>query len=103
MDYDLIVFVASWPKARHHAWTNLVQARAIENQAFAIGVNRLGRDGNDLDYLGGSIAVDYNGDIVADAGNENDVVTVDLDRDAMLNYRTKLPFLKDQDRFTLNG
>ena len=103
MDYDLIVFVASWPKARHHAWTNLVQARAIENQAFAIGVNRLGSDGNNLDYLGGSLAVDYNGEIITHAGSDKEVRTVTLDKAAMLNYRSKLPFLKDQDRFTIHG
>ncbi len=103
MDYDLIIFVASWPRARHHAWTNLVQARAIENQAYAIGVNRLGHDGNDLDYLGGAMAVDYDGNIVADAGDSADAIIVDLDKKAMLNYRDKLPFLKDQDDITING
>jgi predicted amidohydrolase len=103
MDYDLIVFVASWPKARHHAWINLIQARAIENQAYAIGVNRLGRDGNNLEYLGGSMTVDYNGEVIGDAGDGNDLVTVDLDRNAMLHYRSKLPFLKDQDRFAIDG
>jgi len=103
MDYDLIVFVASWPKARHHAWTNLIQARAIENQAFAIGVNRIGQDGNNLEYLGGSMAVNYNGDIIADVEGKSEVRIVQLDKTAMENYRAKLPFLKDQDRFTIDG
>jgi len=103
MDYDLIIFVASWPKARHHAWVNLVRARAIENQAFAVGVNRLGKDGNGLEYQGGSMVVDYNGDILGDAKDCSDLISIDLDREAMLRYRVKLPFLKDQDQFTIDG
>jgi len=103
MDYDLIIFVASWPEARHHAWRNLIQARAIENQAYAVGVNRLGRDGNDLDYLGGSMAVDYNGEIMIDAADGKDIAIVNIHKDDLLNYRSKLPFLKDQDRFTIYG
>ena len=101
-EYDLIVFVASWPKTRHHAWLNLVQARAIENQAFSIGVNRTGFDGNELAYLGGSLAVDYNGDVLANANDSNDVMVVELNKQHMLEYRQKLPFLPDQDKFTIH-
>ena len=100
--YDLLIYVANWPKARHHAWRNLIQARAIENQAYCIGVNRIGHDGNDLDYIGGSMVVDYNGDIIADAKDSDNIVKVELSKENLITYRKKLPFLKDQDRFTLH-
>jgi len=101
-DYDLIVFVASWPEKRHHAWLNLIQARAIENQAYAIGVNRIGKDGNDLSYLGGSLAVDYNGEILINSGEKEGTKTVILEKEKMLHYREKLPFLQDRDRISID-
>lgn len=101
-DYDLLVFVASWPEKRHHAWLNLVQARAIENQAYTIGVNRIGHDGNGLNYLGGSLVVDYNGEVIVSPNASPGLSKVVLSRENMLRYRTKLPFLGDRDHFVLD-
>jgi len=102
VDYDLIVFVASWPEKRHHAWQNLIQARAIENQAYAIGVNRTGKDGNNLNYLGGSRVVDYNGDVLYDVEDKEGVSIVTLEKQKMLTYREKLPFLQDRDAIRID-
>jgi len=103
MGYDLLIYVANWTHTRHHAWVNLLQARAIENQAYTIGVNRIGKDDNGLKYLGGSMCVDYNGDIVADAKDGLDIVFAELSLESMHSYRRELPFLNDQDQFTING
>ena len=60
-DYDLLIFVANWPEARRHAWSSLLIARAIENQSYVIGVNRVGEDGNGINYSGDSVILDYLG------------------------------------------
>lgn len=91
---DLLVFIASWPDKRIAHWVKLLQARAIENQCYVVGVNRVGAD-PDHRYCGRSLVVDYFGETIADAGAGECVITASLDRVALDQYRAGLPFLKD--------
>ncbi|MEY4483653.1 MAG: hypothetical protein RL693_1105 [Verrucomicrobiota bacterium] len=91
---NLLVVVASWPVKRYHHWLTLLQARAIENQAYVIGVNRCGSDPH-LHYNGRSVVVSPHGIIVADAGESEQVLAVDLDLDDLLRWRDEFPALAD--------
>ncbi len=91
---ELFVVIANWPAKRVEHWVRLLQARAIENQAYVVGVNRVGRDPY-YDYCGRSLVVDFNGDIVADGGAGEGAVKARLDLDSLRRYRQGLPFLAD--------
>jgi omega-amidase len=93
--YDLLLYVANWPEARSHHWRALLQARAIENQCFTAGVNIVGTDGNQLQYIGDTTLVDYNGHILGTMARQTGVLLFSLDHDALLTYRERLPFLED--------
>jgi predicted amidohydrolase len=99
--YDLLLYVASWPEARINAWKTLLQARAIENQSYVIGVNRVGKDENDYTYSGDSCVVDYAGNVVYRATGVQQLSTLSLDYNAQQAFRKKLPYLKDQDAFRI--
>lgn len=101
-DYDLVVYVANWPSARRHAWRTLLAARAIENLAFCVGVNRVGYDGNDLHYAGDSVAHDFLGQPLVEVGAQEQVVTVALDAAALAAHRERFPAWLDADRFELS-
>jgi omega-amidase len=101
LEYDLLIYVASWPAARREAWKALLRARAIENQAFVVGVNRIGEDGNGIAYSGDSVAHDFLGDALAELAAESAVTTVELDGDALRAFRERFPAHLDADRFTL--
>ncbi|MFW5815501.1 MAG: nitrilase-related carbon-nitrogen hydrolase [Wenzhouxiangella sp.] len=100
-DFDLQLFVANWPSPRVEAWRLLLQARALENQAFVVGVNCCGRLGNGNDYPGRSVAIDASGQRLLELGPDEEVGEVTLDRQALLSLREKLPFLRDRDAFRL--
>lgn len=101
-DYDLMVNVANWPTPRRDHWTSLLKARAIENQAYVIGVNRVGIDGKDNPYNGGSAAFGYDGTELASAtDDESEIVFVTLEKESLNAYRSKLPFYKDADTFEI--
>ncbi len=102
IDYDVVIYVANWPKPRVAAWDALLKARAIENMSYAIGVNRVGLDGNGLEYVGHSGVYNVLGDEVAFANAEEKIITAILSKDHITSTRQKLPFLKDRDLFTLN-
>lgn len=91
---ELFVVVASWPAKRIEHWVRLLQARAIENQAYVVGVNRVGKDPY-FAYNGRTLIVDANGDIIADGGESPGVVRASLDLPSLLKYRKGLPFLDD--------
>jgi omega-amidase len=95
---QLLPVIANWPVARHAHWLTLLAARAIENQAFVAGCNRIGRDGVGLEYAGGSRIIDFGGNVLADAGGEETIITASIDVDALREYRRKLPFLADLPR-----
>ncbi len=100
-DFDLLLYVANWPGARHHAWETLLRARAIENQCYVAGVNRCGVDGNDLPYLGGSAIVDYLGHDIVNLGDQPGAGTATVELADMQKFRKRFPFDIDADRFEL--
>jgi len=99
-NYDLLIYVASWPKARTNAWDILLKARAVENLSFAIGVNRIGTDNNNLEYIGHSQIIDELGNFIIEPTEKEGVFIADLDKNKMLGTRNKLNFLNDKDEFT---
>ncbi len=100
-DYDLIIYVASWPKIRINAWDALLKARAIENMSYAIGVNRIGEDDNGYQYTGHSQVVDYLGEYLVEPNESEAVFSVELDKQKMMLTRQKLGFLNDRDDFKI--
>jgi omega-amidase len=100
-EYDLLLYVANWPERRSTAWKTLLQARAIENQCFVAGVNRVGNDGNNVYHSGNSMLVDPLGEIVHHVADKPDVSTFTLQPQKLEEVRSKLPFLKDQDYFSM--
>ncbi len=101
LDYELLVYVANWPAARADAWRQLLRARAIENQAYVVGVNRVSADGNGVAHSGDSAAIDFLGRPLAEAGDAPGIVTVELEREPLDAFREKFPAHLDADRFTL--
>jgi omega-amidase len=100
IEYDLMIYVANWPERRNLAWKTLLQARAIENQAFVAGVNRIGIDGNNISYQGDSMLIDPMGKILYSAPvNVEDTFTYILEKEPLNQARTTFPFWKDRDRF----
>jgi predicted amidohydrolase len=93
---DCYLVVANWPSPRRHHWRALLVARAIENQAYVVGVNRVGVDGNGLQHAGDSMIVDPLGEVLADAGDAAGVITADIDAAAVADVRARLPFLDDR-------
>ena len=102
MDYDLALFVANWPAPRRQPWRTLLRARAIENLAYVIGVNRVGVDGNDLPYAGDSGVIDPVGEALVELGTQEQVVTVVLDPAPLKAHRERFPAWMDADRFSLD-
>lgn len=100
-NYDLLLYVANWPKPRINAWDALLKARAIENMCYTIGVNRIGEDANHLEYPGHSHATDYLGKTITDCKEELGIFIVELDKLAQNETRAKLNFLSDQDSFAI--
>ena len=99
--YDLALFVANWPQRRAEHWKVLLQARAIENQSYVIGVNRIGTDGNGLYHSGDSSVIDPVGDILFRNAHAPCVFTLPLERDRLDDYRRSFPAWKDADQFLL--
>ena len=100
-EYDLLIYVANWPERRSHAWKTLLCARAIENQCYVIGVNRVGKDGNDIYHSGNSMVIDPLGEVLYHMADEEDIFTITLQKDHLENVRTKFPFWKDADQFDI--
>jgi predicted amidohydrolase len=101
LEYDLLIYVANWPEKRNHAWKTLLQARAIENQCYVVGVNRVGYDGNSTYHSGDSMVVDPMGEVLYTKAHEEDIFTVTLHKEKLEEVRTKLPFWKDGDNFMI--
>lgn len=101
-DYDMALYVANWPAARAHAWRTLLQARAIENQAYVLGCNRVGEDGNQFAYQGDSLIVDFSGHIIADVPvGQAAMLSAHLDYAALTQFRQQFPAHLDADDFIL--
>jgi omega-amidase len=103
VEYDLLINVANWPAKRSHAWKTLLTARAIENQCFVVGVNRVGADGNGHYHSGDSMVVDPLGTVLYHRADDEDLHTITIERQALEDIRNKLPFLDDADNFTINN
>ena len=101
--YDAAIYVANWPAPRAKAWRTLLQARAIENLAYVVGVNRVGKDANDLAYAGDSLLVDFKGDLQLDLQADEQILTSELSREALTEFRTKFPAHLDADSFSLSS
>ncbi|MFS0489073.1 nitrilase-related carbon-nitrogen hydrolase [Leadbetterella byssophila] len=99
--YDVLIYIASWPEARRDAWKTLLKARAIENQAYVIGVNRIGKDGYNLSYSGDSCVIDFKGNVLLDAQSEKGRFNTSLSHEELQAFRSKYPFLQDGDKFKL--
>ncbi|WP_295768579.1 amidohydrolase [uncultured Mucilaginibacter sp.] len=100
-EYDLMIIVANWPERRSLHWRTLIPARAVENQAYVIGVNRFGYDGNEVYHSGDSMCIDPNGKVIYYKPNEEDIYTFSINAEELLKTRRALPFLKDADSFNI--
>jgi omega-amidase len=100
-EYDLLIYVANWPERRNHAWKTLLCARAIENQCYVVGVNRVGSDGNNVYHSGNSLVIDPLGQVLYHMADEEDVNTIMLQKEMLEDVRTKFPFWKDADDFNI--
>jgi omega-amidase len=100
-EYDVLIFVANWPNRRSHAWKTLLQARAIENQCYVIGVNRMGDDGNKIYHSGDSMVIDPLGEVLYHKWDEEDIYTISLDKEHLQSVRDKFQFWRDADKFDI--
>ncbi|SFN38836.1 Predicted amidohydrolase [Izhakiella capsodis] len=101
-DYDLALYVASWPTVRAHHWQTLLLARAIENQAYVMGCNRVGSDGNQINYSGDSLIICPQGEILASAQPHQPArLDATLSLEMLNDYRARFPAWRDADSFTL--
>jgi omega-amidase len=99
--YDLLLIVANWPERRALHWRTLIPARAVENQTYVIGVNRVGHDGNEIYHSGDSTCIDPNGNVVYYKRDEEDLYTFSIIADEVIRARRAFPFLKDADSFKI--
>lgn len=100
-DYDMILYVASWPESRIEAWNTLLRARAIENQCYVAGVNRVGTDPS-CTYCGGSAVIDpYGKTLAACTNGKEEVANARIDMEELNSFRQKFPVLNDADDFSL--
>ena len=101
-DYDAILYVANWPEPRRYPWSQLLVARAIENQCYVIGANRVGMDGKGLHYTGDSVVIDPKGQpLVSCAPSQERILTTALERHTLEDFRVKFPVAKEADDFEL--
>lgn len=101
-NYDLLIYVANWPKPRINAWDILLKARSVENMCYTIGVNRIGLDESSHEYVGHSQALDFLGNAVLEPQESEGIFIVDFDKNQMLEARQKFGFLNDRDLFEMH-
>lgn len=102
-DYDLMINCANWPAPRQHVWDTLLKARAIENQAYVVGVNRIGKDDNGINYTGGSVILDAKGKEIVMAGSDHKIISAKLSTISLQNFRSRFPVLGDSDSFIIQN
>lgn len=98
-EYDLLIYLSNWPAARSEVWNTLLKARAIENQCWVIGVNRVGLDGENIDYIGESQVIDPKGQVRLYLDNEEQSGEFCISLAELRNFRKKFPVWKDRDDF----
>lgn len=101
LSYDLLIYVANWPAARSLHWQTLLKARAIENQSFVVGVNRVGADGKGILYDGHSAIISPKGETMFESIGEESIKTLELNKQELTDWRTKFPAYFDSDDFTI--
>ena len=101
LEYDILIYVANWPERRSTAWKTLLQARAIENQCYVIGVNRVGNDGNGIYHSGDSMVVSPLGEILYHKKDEEDIYTITINKKDLQEVRNKFQFWRDADDFQI--
>lgn len=101
-EYDVLLYVANWPKVRINAWDTLLKARAIENISYTIGVNRVGIDNNKLEYNGHSQIIDFSGNYLLEPQENDGIYYTKLHKNDLLDFREKFGFLNDRDSFTVS-
>jgi len=102
-EFDVLIYVANWPERRNLAWNTLLQARAIENQCYVVGVNRFGNDGNELYHSGDSMVLDPFGEKLYHKSHVEDIHTTIIEKSTLEEARIKFPFWKDGDEFMITG
>ena len=101
-DYDLLIYIASWPESRREVWNTLLKARAIENQSYVIGVNRIGKDGEGISYSGDTVIIDPKGRIIKKAEDyKEEIINAKLSLDDLKLFREKFPVALDADDFKI--
>jgi len=101
-DYDVLVNLSNWPAKRNDVWTTLLRARAIENQSYVVGVNRVGTDFNHIFYEGNSQVIDPKGNVTAEISNSREgLLSASLSRETLEKFRNEFPVLNDADDFTI--
>jgi omega-amidase len=101
LEYDLLLYIANWPERRSHAWKTLLQARAIENQCFVAGVNRIGNDGHEIHHSGDSMIIGALGETLYHAGDKDETHTHTLEKEELIKIRQRFPFWRDADHFSI--
>lgn len=99
-EYDLLIYVANWPAVRSEVWNTLLKARAIENQVWVIGVNRVGKDGEGIDYQGDSQVIDPKGVLKLHLDNREQVADAVISLEELKKFKKKFPVWKDRDFFS---
>lgn len=99
-DYDAIIYSALWPKSRREVWKTLLRARAMENQAYVFGVNRIGAEPT-LEYAGDSMVVDYRGDVMVDCGGDATIAIVEIDLEKQRAFAERFDVSRDADNFII--
>ncbi len=101
LGYDLLLYVANWPEARIYAWQTLLKARAIENQCYSVGVNRVGTDGNQWKFPGSSMICDFLGQVISQGSDAEQIISSTIQLEPLKDFRSKFNFLSDRDHFEL--
>ena len=104
LQYDILLYIANWPAVRRHPWKSLLVARAIENQVYVLGLNRVGNDGQQLNYSGDSAVIDPRGNYLAQAKEgAEEIIQLCLKDTYLQECRAAFPVHLDADDFTLNA
>lgn len=100
-DYDILLNVANWPERRNFAWKTLLRARAIENMCYVIGLNRVGKDGNDIYHSGDSAVIHPSGATLIEAAHQRTSLFMELSKEKLHTFRERFKFYKDRDEFEI--
>lgn len=100
-EYDCLIYVANWPEPRREAWRTLIRARAHENQAYVIGLNRVGKDANDIEFAGDSVILDPKGNVISEGLDKEALIVGSLSYQELVEFREKFPMHLDADKFSV--